>query len=77
MKSKIDVRKFAVEKAVMIMGTGTSDKDVVAKAKEIESYVIGVAVLPETYDESNALMGIMGSALGALGVNDTGSKKTK
>lgn len=74
MKSKIEVRKFAIEKAVMIMGQGTADKDVVSKAKEIETYVIGEAELPETYDESNALMGIMGSALDALGVNDTKKK---
>lgn len=75
MKSKIEVRKFAVEKAVMIMGTGTADKDVVAKAKEIESYVIGEAVLPETYDESSTLMGVMDSALDALGVKGTKNNK--
>ena len=43
MKSKIEVRTFAVEKAVAI-------KDVVAKAQEIEAYVIGEAELPEVED---------------------------
>lgn len=75
MKSKIEVRKFAVEKAVMILGAGTADKDVVAKAKEIELYVIGEAVLPEIYDESSALMGIMDGALDALGVKSIKNNK--
>jgi predicted house-cleaning NTP pyrophosphatase (Maf/HAM1 superfamily) len=39
MKSKIEVRVFAVEKAISIMGIGTPDKDVISKAKEIEAYV--------------------------------------
>lgn len=47
MKSKIDVRVFAVEQAVKIMGVGTPQKDVVAKAQEIEKYIIGEAELPE------------------------------
>lgn len=51
MKSKIDVRVFAVNKAVEVMGTGALIKDVVAKAQEIENYVIGEAELPETVQE--------------------------
>lgn len=47
MKSKIEVRTFAVEKAVAVMGVGSPIKDVVAKAQEIEAYVIGAAELPE------------------------------
>lgn len=47
MKSKIEVRKFAVEKAVEIMGVGTPDKNIIAKAQEIESYILGEAELPE------------------------------
>ena len=55
MKSKVEVRKFAVEMAVAIMGKGTSDKDVVAKASEIEKYVIGEAELPEVEDETTMI----------------------
>lgn len=51
MKSKIDVRVFAVEKAVAVMGLGSPLKDIIEKAKEIEAYVVSEADLPETYDE--------------------------
>lgn len=47
MKSKIEVREFAINKAVEIMGAGALIKDVVAKAQEIEKYVVGEAELPE------------------------------
>lgn len=47
MKSKLEVRTFAINKAVEIMGAGTPDKDVVAKAREIEEYILGTAELPE------------------------------
>lgn len=57
MKSKIEVRKFAVEKAAQIMGAGTADKDVISKAKEIETYIIGKAALPEVFSEEKELMG--------------------
>lgn len=56
MKSKIEVRKFAIEKAIEIMGVGTSDKDVISKAQQIETYIIGQAQLPETDDSEQALM---------------------
>ena len=62
MKSKIDVRVFAVEQAVKIMGVGTPQKDVVAKAQEIEKYVIGEAVLPEIADEASPMDLINGIA---------------
>lgn len=52
MKSKIEIRIFAVEQAVKIMGVGTPDKQVVEKAKEIENYVIGNADLPD-FDASS------------------------
>lgn len=51
MKSNIEVRVFAVNKAVEVMGAGAVIKDVVAKAQEIEKYVLGAAVLPEVADE--------------------------
>ena len=66
MKSKIEVRKFAVESAITIMGKGTPDKDVISKAKEIESYIIGDAVLPETYDDMNAVGGLASTLFGAI-----------
>lgn len=76
MKSAIEVRKFAVEKAVEIMGAGTADKDVVTKAREIEAYVLGGAILPETYDESNALSGAIGNILANIPL-ETGTKTKK
>lgn len=69
MKSKIEVRKFAVEKAVEIMGTGTSQKDVVSKAKEIEAYIIGDAVLPEVYNDMDAVNAILGNVLSGFKTN--------
>ena len=55
MKSKIEVRVFAVEQAVKIMGVGTPQKDVVAKAQEIEKYIIGEAVMPEIAPEASPI----------------------
>ena len=62
MKSKIDVRVFALEQAVKIMGVGTPQKDVVVKAQEIEKYIIGEAVLPELTDEASPMDLINGIA---------------
>lgn len=68
MKSRIEARVFAVNKAVEIMGSGAVLKDVVNKAQEIEAYVIGEADLPEvsTYtspmDIINSIMSMAGSA---------------
>lgn len=76
MKSLIEIRMFAVEKAVAIMGAGTADKDVVSKAKEFESYIVGDVVVPEIYDESNAVAGVLGSILSNMPLDDkTKSKK--
>ena len=55
MKSKIEVRTFAVNKAVEVMGAGAVIKDVVSKAQEIEKYVLGAAVLPEVADEASPI----------------------
>lgn len=55
MKSKIEVRVFAVNKAVEIMGAGAIVKDVVAKAQEIEKYVIDAAELPEIAPEASPI----------------------
>lgn len=70
MKSKIEIRKFAVEMAVAIMGAGTADKDVVSKAKEIEGYIIGDAVLPEYNDDSAMLSCAMGTLASILRPDD-------
>jgi hypothetical protein len=77
MKSKIDVRVFAVNKAVEVMGTGALIKDVVAKAQEIEAYVIGEAVLPETFEEASPmeLLNGIASAVSASAATETKNKK--
>lgn len=77
MKSKIEARIFAVNKAVEIMGVGALIKDVVAKAQEIEEYVIGEAVLPETYEEASPMELLNGivSAVGASAAPETKNKK--
>lgn len=68
MKSKIEARVFAINKAVEIMGSGAVIKDVVNKAQEIETYVIGEADLPEVSTETspmdivNSIMSMAGSA---------------
>ena len=69
-KSKIEVREYAINKAIELMGTGTPQKDVVAKAKEIETYVIGEAELPEVLDEekmaNTIIEALTGLAIGFL-----------
>lgn len=74
MKSKIEVRVFAVEQAVKIMGAGTPQKDVVAKAQEIEKYIVQDIVLPNVPVEASpvdylnsmaSLLGVNGSTLPA------------
>ena len=63
-KSKIEVREYAMNKAVELMGTGTPTKQVVDKAKEIEKYIIGEAELPETIDENE----LISTAIETLGI---------
>lgn len=55
MKSKVEIRKFAVQTAADLLGTGSATKDVIAKAKEIEEYIVGQAEIPETYSETSEL----------------------
>lgn len=55
MKSRIEARVFAVNKAVEIMGSGAVLKDVVNKAQEIEAYVIGEADLPEISTDTSPM----------------------
>lgn len=54
MKSKIEIRIYAVDKAIAVMGSSPI-KDVVAKAREIEQYIVGDAVLPEVSDEASPM----------------------
>ena len=63
MKSKIEIRVFAVEQAVKAMGVGTPAKDVVGKAAEIESYITAGIALPDVVDGELASVG---NALTAL-----------
>ena len=55
MKSKIEVRKFAVEQAHLSMIKGDSDKSVVEVAKEIADFVLGDAELPEYVSDDDTL----------------------
>lgn len=65
-KSKIEVREYAMNKAIELMGTGTPNKQIVEKAKEIESYVIGETVLPEVVDENEMISNIIGCLTGVI-----------
>lgn len=77
MKSRIEARVFAVNKAVEVMGAGAIIKDVIAKAQEIEKYVIGEAVLPESYEETSPmeLLNGIASAVSASAAPETKNKK--
>lgn len=69
MKSKIEVREFAVKIAADIMGKGTPVDSLIAKAQEIERYIIGEAMLPEIEaDTTESLVDGLKSIIG--GVND-------
>lgn len=68
MDSMIEIRKYAISKAVDMLGRGTASKDVISKAKEIEAYIVGDAVLPEVYNEMDAASGLMGQMFNAVSV---------
>lgn len=74
MKSKIEVRVFAVEQAVKIMGAGTPQKDVVAKAQEIEKYIVQDVTLPDVAVEASPVdyLDKVASLLGSSGNAITG-----
>ena len=68
MNSKIEVREFAV-KIAADMGKGAPVDSLIAKAQEIEKYIIGDAVLPEVAaDTTESLVDGLKSIIG--GVND-------
>lgn len=64
-KSKLDARHYAIEKAVELMGAGSPSKDVVAKAVEIESYIVGGAELPEVVSDAETFGNMLASVLPA------------
>ena len=62
-KSRLDARHYAVEKAVELMGAGSPSKDVIAKAQEIESYIVGEAELPEVTNDAETFGNMLASVL--------------
>lgn len=73
MKSRIEIREFAIRQAVAIMGTGMPVKDVVSKAKEIEEYIIGDAQIPEVYNQEEAMENmLMKGITSVIGAKDVG-----
>ena len=76
-RTKIEVREYAMNKAVELMGTGTPTKQVVDKAKEIETYVMGKAELPEVLDEEKMVNTIIEALTGvAIGLLNQGCSPT-
>lgn len=76
-KSNIEVREYAMNKAVELMGTGTPTKQVVEKAKEIETYIKGEAELPEVLDEEKMVNTIIEALTGvAIGLLNQGCSPT-
>ena len=72
MKSKVEIREFAITQAVAIMGAGTPDKDVVRKAKEIETYIVGSADIPEVDNKEDAVFDVMKGIASFIGSKDVG-----
>lgn len=66
MKSKVEIRKFAVEKAVELLGSGSPCKDVISKAQEIENYIVGSAEIPETFSEEDKLSELISKGILAI-----------
>ena len=76
-KSNIEVREYAMNKAIELMGTGTPTKQVVEKAKEIETYIKGEAELPEVLDEEKMVITIFEALTGvAIGLLNLGCSPT-
>ena len=63
MKTRVEIRVFAVEQAVRILGAGTPQRDVVEKAKEIELYITEGIELPDvdTFSPADALTAAVGA----------------
>ena len=54
MKSKLELRQFAVNSA--LNAEGVNADNFIDFAKKVESYVLGEAELPETFDEASQAM---------------------
>ena len=54
MKSKLELRQFAVNTA--LNAEGVTAENFIEFAKKVEEYVLGEAELPETYDETAQAM---------------------
>ena len=76
MKSKIEVRKFAIEQAHLSMIKGDSDKSIVEVAKEIADFVLGDAALPEYVNDEDTLTALTKiiSANAIIGTNEKPSE---
>lgn len=63
MKTRVEIRVFAIEQAVRIMGAGAPQRDVVEKAKEIEQYITeGIELADvDTFSPADALTAAVGA----------------
>ena len=70
MKTKVDIRVFAIQQAVVILGAGAPSKDVVSKALEIEKYITEGIELPDVDTSSplDIVNGIMPALTAATAV---------
>ena len=70
MKSKIEIREFAIKIAADIMGNGTPSKDIVSKAKEIEQYIIGEVEIPDISNIEQDMLGMLKGVTRLIGAKD-------
>ena len=70
MKSKVEIREFAIRIAADIMGNGTPCKDIVSKAKEIEQYIIGEVEIPDISNIEQDMLGMLKGVTGLIGAKD-------
>lgn len=77
MKSLIEIRTFAVERAAALAGPGASAAGVIDNAKALESYIVGNAALPEVAESELAGIGSMLSSALAAGVAGNDAPATK
>ena len=66
LKSKFDVRKFAVESAIAYSCRSDKKLELLEQAKEIEAYVLGEVELPEYVNSEDALAKTMNTYLAAI-----------
>lgn len=76
LKSKFDVRKFAVESAIAYSCRADKKLELLEQAKEIEAYVLGEAELPEYVNSEDALTKTMNTYLAAIAKPQTDESHT-